>query len=129
MRRFITQCPSCSGDMLITQSSCTQCDTVVQGSYAGCPFCILDDEFLRFLEIFVISRGNIKEMERETGLGYWTIRSRLDELIEILQAHREHREPQRKAMGARRQVLEAVERGELSIVEAERMLAQLTHDK
>lgn len=129
MRRFITECPSCGGNMVITQSSCTQCDTVVQGSYTGCPFCILDDEFLRFLEIFVTSRGNIKEMERETGLGYWTIRSRLDELIEILQAHREHREPQRKAKSARRQILEAVERGELSIVEAERMLAQLTHDK
>jgi hypothetical protein len=115
--------------MVITQSSCTQCDTVVQGSYSGCPFCVLDDEFLRFLEIFVVSRGNIKEMERETGLGYWTIRSRLDELIETLQAHRKHRHPKPAAKSARRQVLEAVERGELSIVEAEQMLAQLTHDK
>jgi hypothetical protein len=115
--------------MVITQSSCTQCDTVVQGSYSGCPFCALDDEFLRFLEIFVTSRGNIKEMERETGLGYWTIRSRLDELIEALQAHREHRQPNRVSKSARRQVLEAVERGELSIVEAERMLARLASDK
>ncbi len=90
---------------------------------------MLDDEFLRFLEIFVTSRGNVKEMERETGLGYWTIRSRLDELIETLQAHRQYRKPITKAKGARRQVLEAVERGELSIVEAERMLAQLAHDK
>jgi hypothetical protein len=115
--------------MVITQSSCTQCDTVVQGSYSGCPFCVLDDEFLRFLEIFVVSRGNIKEMERETGLGYWTIRSRLDDLIETLQTHWEHRHPKPEAKSARRQVLEAVERGELSIVEAERMLARLTHDK
>ena len=101
----------------------------MQGSYSGCPFCLLDDEFLRFLEIFVISRGNIKEMERETGLGYWTIRSRLDELIEILGAHREHRQPRRKTSGGRRQILEAVERGELSIVEAEQMLAQMTRNK
>lgn len=114
--------------MVITQSSCTQCDTVVQGSYSGCPFCALDDEYLRFLEIFVASRGNIKEMERETGLGYWTIRSRLDELIETLGAHREHRQPEQQANSARRQVLEAVERGELSIVEAERMLARLASD-
>jgi hypothetical protein len=53
----------------------------------------------------------------------------LDELIDTLQAHREHRQPMQVAKSARRQILEAVERGELSIVEAERMLAQLTHDK
>ena len=121
MRRILTQCPSCGSDMIVTELSCTACETVVRGRYTGCTFCELSDENLRFLEIFVACRGNVKEMERETGLGYWTIRGQLDDVIQALRLSMDNTEQVKD----RRAILAAVERGELSIVEAERMLAAL----
>jgi hypothetical protein len=125
MRRLLTTCPSCGGDMIVSELSCTSCDTVVRGSYTGCTFCGLSDENLRFLEIYVGCRGNLKEMERETGLGYWTIRGRLDEVIESLRLNVEQHAPQGDIDARRREILEAVERGDLTIEAAERMLTSL----
>jgi hypothetical protein len=124
MRRYPTRCPSCDGPMIITELSCTACETTVRGRYSGDAFATLSDENLRFLEIFVTCRGNIKEMERETGLGYWTIRNRLDTIIEALQAVLA---PNDDVEARRREILRAVERGDLSLIEAERMLADLGH--
>ena len=125
MRRLLTDCPSCHSKMIVTELSCTNCDTVVRGRYTGCTFCELSDENLRFMEIYVACRGNIKQMERETGLGYWTIRGRLDEVIEMLQLSIEESKPPADLEAARRDILAAVERGDLAIEAAERMLAEL----
>ena len=126
MRRYPTRCPSCGGPMIITELSCTACETTVRGRYSGDAFATLSDENLRFLEIFVTCRGNIKEMERETGLGYWTIRGHLDGLIEALKTSVQAAAPPAEDIEAqRRHILEAVEQGDLSIIAAERMLADL----
>ena len=123
MRRILTECPACNGPMIVSEMSCTRCDTVVRGTYGGCTFCALEDENLRFLEIFVGCRGNVKQMERETGLGYWTIRGRLDEVIESLRLGIE--EQAAENANPRRDILQAVERGELTIEQAERMLRNI----
>lgn len=131
MRKLLTTCPSCQGSLVITELSCTVCDTVIRGTYTASRFEQLSEENLRFLELFVISRGNVKEMERETGLGYWTIRSRLDAIIEQMQAHQADSPgtaaaaPPGQARLHRRGILEAVERGELSVAEAEQRLRRL----
>jgi len=127
MRRLIRECPSCGGEMIVTELSCTSCDTVMQGRYTGCTFCDLSDEDLRFLELFVACRGNIKEMERESGLGYWTIRGHLDDVIQSLQLKVET--PPADIKTQRRHILEAVERGEISVVEPEQMLVNLAQQK
>jgi len=125
MRRLLTHCPSCGSDLIITELSCTRCDTIIRGRYTGCTFCELSDENLRFLEIFVACRGNIKEMERETGLGYWTIRGQLDDLLKTLKLNVHAATTPDQTAARRREILAAVERGELSIVEAEQMLVDL----
>lgn len=125
MRRLLTTCPSCGGDLVITELSCTRCDTVIRGTYTGCTFCELPDDDLRFLELFVSCRGNVKEMERETGLGYWTIRGRLDDVLKVMQTKLEAAAPPAEIDSQRRDILLAVERGELAITEAEQMLAAL----
>ncbi len=67
--------------MAVSELSCTVCDTVVRSRYTPCPFCRLSPEDLAFMLLFVRSRGNVKDMERELGVSYWTIRGRLNELI------------------------------------------------
>ena len=81
MRKILESCPTCGGEFAVTELTCTTCDTVVRSRYSPCPFCRLAPEDLAFLLVFVRNRGNVKDMERELGVSYWTIRGRLTELI------------------------------------------------
>lgn len=117
VRKILESCPTCQGPIEVTELHCAACDTTVRGHYEGCTFCRLSPEDNRFVALFVASRGNVKEMERETGLGYWTIRGRLGEVIDRLGLGVAAPPPDRQ-----REVLEAVARGELTAAEAERLL-------
>ena len=68
MRKVLEVCPSCESSIIVTEISCTQCPTTVKGHFRPTVFAQLSDENLRFVEIFVKNRGNIKDMERELRL-------------------------------------------------------------
>jgi hypothetical protein len=127
MRKILEQCPSCGGDLEVTRLSCTQCETVITGRYQPCRFCKLGPEHQNFLEAFVKSRGNVKEMERELGISYWTIRTQLNDLIKALgfevEAPQEENEGEVKQR--RKEILEQLDRGEIDAGEATERLAQL----
>ena len=132
MRKVLEQCPSCGGELEITRVNCTRCETIVTSRYQPCRFCKLSSDRVQFLEAFVRNRGNVKEMERELGISYWTIRSQLNELIEELgfevdsraDAEREA-ERQEELKAQRRELLEQVDRGEISATDAAEQLASL----
>ena len=88
MRKIIEKCPGCGKNLIITRLRCPTCETTIKGNYAPCPFCKLSEESLKFLELFVRSRGNIKDMERELGISYPTVRSRLNTIIEEMEAEK-----------------------------------------
>lgn len=85
MRKIIEKCPGCGKNLIITRLRCPACETTIEGNYAPCYFCKLSEESLKFLQLFVRSRGNIKDMERELGVSYPTVRSRLNAIIEELE--------------------------------------------
>jgi hypothetical protein len=117
------KCPSCSSPLVVTQLSCTRCETNVVGLYEINPFLRLSNESLRFLEIFIQNRGNVKEMERITGESYWVIRRRLDEVITELGFEVE---PGEDDLSARRQeILGQLSKGAIDVQEATRLLTQL----
>ena len=117
------KCPSCSAPLVVTQLSCTRCETNVVGLYEINPFLRLSNESLQFLETFIRNRGNVKEMERETTESYWVIRRRLDEVIAELGYEIE---PVEDELSARRQeVLARLGKGEIDVKEATRLLNQL----
>ena len=123
MRKLLESCPSCGGNLEITQLNCTSCETVILGRYQPCPFCKLSPESTRFLETFVRCRGNVKEMERELGISYWTVRRRLDELIDELGIEAPAEEVDTTAQELA--ILEQVNQGEISAGEAAALLSQL----
>ena len=129
MHRYPTTCPTCGGETLITEVACTQCETVVQGAYVGCTFCGLAADDLRFVELFIASRGNIKELERETGLGYWTLRGQLDDVIKKLGLDARPSLTDAEIKAERQRVLEAVRNGALSVAEAEQQIIDLAKRK
>ena len=118
-------CPSCSSPLVVTQLNCTACGTGVVGKFELSPFFRLSPESLKFLEVFVRNRGNVKEMERETGESYWAIRRQLDEVITEMGMEA----PKEDDLSTRRQeILAQLSRGEINVQEATRLLSQLKGD-
>lgn len=116
-----SNCPSCQSPMVITQLSCTNCDTDIAGYYPLSPFAHLSEEDLIFLENFIRYRGNVKEMERELEQSYWTIRNRLDKLIQEMGLGT----PEVSISDQRKKFLEQLSNGEISADEAAKKIANL----
>jgi hypothetical protein len=80
----IATCPVCSGELTITRLHCRACGSALEGEFGVGRFGKLDREQLHLLESFLRSRGNLKEMERELGISYPTVRGRVDALVRTL---------------------------------------------
>ncbi|MBI3159586.1 MAG: DUF2089 domain-containing protein [Chloroflexi bacterium] len=123
MTQMPAHCPACQSEMAVTQLSCTNCDTAIVGHYPLSAFNRLPEASLAFLEAFIRARGNIKEMERETGESYWTIRSRLDKVIAQMGFDLP---PDEGAAGAaRKEILARLGASEIDVDEAARLLKEL----
>jgi hypothetical protein len=80
----IATCPVCNGELTITRLHCRSCGTALEGEFGVGRFGRLDREQMGLLESFLRSRGNLKEMERELGISYPTVRGRVDALVRAL---------------------------------------------
>lgn len=80
----IATCPVCAGELMITRLHCRSCGTALEGEFVPGRFGRLDREQMSLLESFLRSRGNLKEMERELGISYPTVRGRVDALVRAL---------------------------------------------
>ena len=80
----IATCPVCAGELTIARLHCRSCGTALEGEFGVGRFGRLDREQMALLESFLRSRGNLKEMERELGISYPTVRGRVDALIRSL---------------------------------------------
>jgi hypothetical protein len=119
-RRLLGRCPACGEPLEVVRLHCRHCDTSIEGHFDPSRFALLEPEQLDFLETFLRARGNIREVERELGLSYPTVRSRLDALLQALGLRAA--EPEDEGAAARRAVLDALERGEITAEEAVRRL-------
>ena len=77
----IATCPVCASDLSVTRLHCEACGTTLEGEFSVGRFGRLSREQLALLESFLRSRGNLREMERELGISYPTVRSRVENLV------------------------------------------------
>ena len=75
------KCPVCGERLSITKLSCPKCATAIEGDFQPCEFCRLPEDDLNFVKIFIKCRGNIKDVEKEMGTSYPTVRGKLDAVI------------------------------------------------
>ncbi len=80
----IATCPICSGELAVTRLHCRSCGTTLEGDFNVGRFARLSRDQFALLESFLRSRGNLKEMERELGISYPTVRARVDALLRAL---------------------------------------------
>ncbi|HET8571052.1 MAG TPA: DUF2089 domain-containing protein [Candidatus Limnocylindria bacterium] len=83
-RDVIAVCPVCENELSITRLHCRSCGTSIEGDFSVGRFGRLSKEQMTILESFLRSRGNLKEMERELGISYPTVRGRVEMLVRAL---------------------------------------------
>ncbi len=84
MHPLPSQCPICQGEIIVTQISCRNCDTTINGRFTSRTFSQLSPEQMDFVETFVRLEGKIKHMEKELKVSYPTIRKKLHGVIRAL---------------------------------------------
>ncbi len=84
MRPIILKCPSCQGNLAVSELKCPDCQIAIEGEFSLPALVRLTPAQLDFVEVFIKNRGVIREVERELGVSYPTVRARLDEVIQAL---------------------------------------------
>ena len=80
--RLPTACPSCGKALAVRQLDCPACQTAVQGNFQLPLLSRLTPEEQEFVLHFLKASGSLKDLAKEYGLSYPTVRNRLDALIE-----------------------------------------------
>lgn len=121
MNPIVGRCPVCGETLKVVRLECDSCGTRLEGSFGLGRFHALDSEQLAFLETFIRNRGNIKDVERELGISYPTVRGRLDAVIRALGFSvpaQDHTEERRKG------ILRELSEGKISADDAVRLLEE-----
>lgn len=106
---------------MVTELSCAECKTTVRGEFLLPLLASLSQEEESFLRVFLSARGSIKEVERQLGISYPTVKSRLEALLNRLGLGSLQAETRRRRL----EVVERLERGEISARDAVAMLKEL----
>jgi hypothetical protein len=100
---------------------CRACSTSIEGQFDQGSLGRLTVEQLAFVETFVRCEGKLNRMEREVGLSYPTLRSRLAEVIRQM-GYTVGPESPTVSDEERHQVLDLLASGEIDSAEAMRRL-------
>jgi hypothetical protein len=139
MYPVIGRCPICRQELSVTRLHCQSCGTTVEGSFSLGPLQRLSQEQIQFVEAFIRSRGNLKELGAELNMSYPTVNSRLNDIlialgygdrVKVAEPQENidaQRVTQRVPGGERKkEILAQVRDGTLSAADAERLLRSRT---
>lgn len=116
---IIGACPVCGEKLCVTKLSCRQCGTQISGEFTLSKFNALSREELAFAETFLRVQGNIREMEKELGISYPTVKKNLETIIRKMGF-----EVRKKT--TQQEMLEKIRNGELTVDEA---ITQITTEQ
>jgi len=116
----VSKCPICSAQLKVSRLECDSCGTRLEGSFSLGRFHALSPDQLEFLETFIRARGNFKDIERELGISYPTVRSRLDAMIRAL-GFPSQAEPDRESE-RRKEILRELAEGRIAADDAATLL-------
>lgn len=113
MINILTKCPVCEGNLKAVKLKCDTCGTVIENSFDFPKLLQLTKDQLEFVTVFLKNRGNIKDVEKELGISYPTVRAKLDQIIELIGSEGASK---RRASGE--DILNKVENGDITADEA-----------
>jgi hypothetical protein len=120
-----THCPVTGQPLEVTRLECPESGVSIEGRFVPNEFALLSGEPLEFLRLFVRVRGNLKEVERLSGVSYPTVRLRLEATLRALGYEAEAGATTTNPTSERADVLSALEKGEISPEAAAKRLRAL----
>jgi len=117
MYPVVGRCPVCGEPMIVTRLYCRACDSTLEGRFALGRFYQLTAEQLAFVETFIRCEGKLTRVQKELGISYPTVRSRLTEVIRGL-GYEVPESGHRLSAEERSAILEQLAAGEISSEEA-----------
>lgn len=118
MNNHELKCPYCNGPVNVAKVTCSKCKISVEGRFDLPSLALLDPKEAIFLAEYALAGFSIKELEKRVKMSYPAIRARLDRIIKNLRIITQK-------MESRKDILNMVERGEISADEAIRMIESL----
>ena len=115
--KILSKCPVYNSNLTAVRLKCKKCNTIIENDFELSKFSYLNSEQLNFLEVFVKCRGNIKDVERDLGISYPTVRGKLEDLISALGYT-----PVKVKEENNSEVLKKLENGEITADEAIKIL-------
>lgn len=114
-----TKCSVCGAELHITRLTCPNCLSEITGNFAPCRYCSLSERQKLFLDTFLKSRGNIREVERTLSVSYPTVKNMLEDLLSAL-FPQEEAPPDRPDPA---HVLDLLEQKQITVQEAAKLLS------
>jgi hypothetical protein len=114
-----SDCPYCGSTMVVSKMTCGHCQVAVEAEFPMSRLSTLPVEHQKFIEMFVLAGGNLKEIAEQVGVSYPTIRSRLDRVIETLRGEIA------KTQRVKGSLLDAVEPGKTNAAEAAAIIKRI----
>ncbi len=120
LNKLLVRDPVGGGELYVSELAGEESGITIRGRFAIPRYARLDAEQERFLETFLRCRGMLNQMERELGISYPTVRTRLDSLLEALDLTPVKEKDERKEKSAEKKskILDMLERGEITAEEA-----------
>ena len=109
------KCPGCGDRLIVVKLQCSSCGTEVNGEFDVCPVCTLEGRNRELFDLFMESRGNLKEVQRKLGISYPTVRQRIDSMFSELKGEQPQLDPA--------EVLKRLSDGEIDVETASRLIA------
>lgn len=119
MEKLTGKCSYCGDELHIERLRCRGCNIAIEGEIPLPRLARLAPEDRDFIELFVRLSGSLKEMSRQLGISYPTMRNRLDRIIEILTMEISRDREYRK------EIFEKLEQGKIKAEEAIKLLKEL----
>lgn len=119
-------CPVCEHELVVTGLGCPECGTGISGAFATSPYDALSPSELEMLRVFLVSRGNMRDLERHLGVSYPTTRQRFADLLVRLGFEQPAGPGAAGVATDTDAVLEDLAAGRIGVPEAEALLSDLT---
>ena len=123
-----TTCPVCSDSLITLRLGCPSCGTELSGHFETCRFCRLGAPDLEILEVFLRSRGNVRDVQAHLEVSYPTARARLSDVLDRLGLGEVPSPPEASAAAAQpvdtAAILADLASGRLDVAQAEALLGE-----
>lgn len=110
------------GPLHISELACDDSGVTIRGRFSLGRFSRLDAEQTHFLETFLRCKGTITQVEKELGISYPTVKSRLEALLAALDLAPAVDDRVKPTPDQKQIILDQLERGDITAEEAKAKL-------